>query len=988
MDTLKESDDVHVNPYIQQRSLQASGNSESLAEELIDAYYNEDSIEDKDDVAKHMGKSFVGLLTTASMYSGNIQSVLDDNIEDIEEIDEENNKLSDIEDEQVVEDFPCWLLKDVLLQGHIYLTNQSLIFLANLPISNDDKPCYSGNLSMEVNPSKRLIRYYATLQNNSLSFYNKSTDLYFPILTIDLKNVIKIEIIGNSFLNNNENWIKVITDSKSFNFKADSKHSARSWLGHLKKQLFKTNNNSNLVKIKFPLQNILSIEKNLIFDNTHTLKFKILENLNSYIYDDYFFMFFNNGLNFFNKINNIIDNLNSLEIDNVVDSTINLNPNKPTRLDMLTDFKDNLINLPSNLIKNSSSMWNSNPSHYPNELFDNNDEFLVSADESLISTKRFQSYFSLPENHLLVSTYYCYLHKNLPIYGKIYISSTEICFRSLIYGVKTKMILPLHDIENVIKEKGFRFGYYGLVLIISGHEELFIEFSTLISRDDCEFILLKQLEKKDQKIETPSVDLDTAKIKLFEDKIYNESGLDIPIIIENNSFKTIKPEKFFKFGLLTIGSRGDVQPYIALALGLMKDGHQVTIITHLEFKNWVESYNINFKEIAGNPAELMSLMVQHGSMNVGLLKEASSKFRGWIDELLITSWNACKSDVDILIESPSAMSGIHIAEALGIPYFRAFTMPWTRTRAYPHAFIVPNEKKGGSYNYLTHVLFENIFWKGISSQINNWRVNTLNLSKTNLTNLQQNKTPFLYNVSPIIMPPPVDYNDWVKVTGYWFLNESSSYEPSAELLEFIAAAKKEGKKLVYIGFGSIVVSNSKELTRAIIESVLESDVRCILNKGWSERLDDPLKNEMEIELPKEIYNSGSIPHDWLFPQIDAAVHHGGSGTTGATLKFGLPSIIKPFFGDQFFYANRIEDIGCGLQLKKLNVSSLSKALKEITTNSRIILKSKDYGSKILKENGVQNAINMIYNDLNYAKELILEKRKNVDDANEDDWLLV
>lgn len=91
------------------------------------------------------------------------------------------------------------------------------------------------------------------------------------------------------------------------------------------------------------------------------------------------------------------------------------------------------------------------------------------------------------------------------------------------------------------------------------------------------------------------------------------------------------------------------------------------------------------------------------------------QFRGWIDDLLKTSWEACQG-TDVLIESPSAMGGIHIAEALCIPYYRAFTMTWTRTRcacyvfqhldaywyysAYPHAFAVPEHKMGGGYNYM------------------------------------------------------------------------------------------------------------------------------------------------------------------------------------------------------------------------------------------------------------------------------------------------
>ena len=149
--------------------------------------------------------------------------------------------------------------------------------------------------------------------------------------------------------------------------------------------------------------------------------------------------------------------------------------------------------------------------------------------------------------------------------------------------------------------------------------------------------------------------------------------------------------------MLTIGSRGDVQPYIALAKGLIADGHRVRIATHGEFKEWVESFEIEYGYVGGDPAELMRICVENGTFTVAFLKEGVQKvslilhallpptyysfqFRGWIDDLLKTSWEACQG-TDVLIESPSAMGGIHIAEALRIPYFRAFTMTWSRTRS-------------------------------------------------------------------------------------------------------------------------------------------------------------------------------------------------------------------------------------------------------------------------------------------------------------------
>ncbi|KAK6202495.1 sterol 3-beta-glucosyltransferase [Scheffersomyces amazonensis] len=669
------------------------------------------------------------------------------------------------------------------------------------------------------------------------------------------------------------------------------------------------------------------------------------------------------------------------------------------------------------VISNVGSKWTAPIGHFI-KISENDSNYVKDSSIRQESQEHFIKHFSLNSEKKLIATYYCHLIRTLPVYGKLYIGQTEICFRSLLPGVSTKMILPLTDIETCYKEKSAKLTYYGLVIMIKGRQKLFLEFSSQKPRDDCEEVMLKQLEAfHEDEVWSPTpiqwgnnydlelnrvrlssndgitspveqrvIDankkiayskIDNARLKMFEDRINAASGLDIPLILEDSPFIKIeiKPSTSYKFTFLTIGSRGDVQPYIALGKGLINEGHVVTIATHKEFEPWIRKHGMDFKEIAGDPGELMSLMVTHGSMSVSFLREASAKFRSWITELLSSSWEACQG-ADILIESPSAMGGVHIAEALGIPYMRAFTMPWTRTRAYPHAFIVPDQKKGGSYNYLTHVMFETVFWKGISSQINKWRVKELDLPRTNLMRMQQTKIPFLYNVSPSIFPPSVDFSDWVKVTGYWFLDEGAAeqYDPPEALLNFMADANESGKKIVYIGFGSIVVKDAKSLTKAVVEAVLNADVRCILNKGWSDRLSTN-KDEPEIELPPEVYNSGAIPHDWLFPRIDAAVHHGGSGTTGATLRWGVPTIIKPFFGDQFFYASRVEELGVGISLKKLNSRSLAKALDNAVSDLNMIEKCKRLSEKIQTENGVLSAIEVIYSEMEYARSLITAKQQ-------------
>lgn len=110
-------------------------------------------------------------------------------------------------------------------------------------------------------------------------------------------------------------------------------------------------------------------------------------------------------------------------------------------------------------------------------------------------------------------------------------------------------------------------------------------------------------------------------------------GLDIPAL------DTVRK---MHITCVTIGTRGDVQPYIALCKGFMEDGHTCRIATHEEYRDWVTSFGIEFEVVEGNPADLMQLCVDHGMFSYGFLKAGISQFRGWIDELLRSIYTACQ----------------------------------------------------------------------------------------------------------------------------------------------------------------------------------------------------------------------------------------------------------------------------------------------------------------------------------------------------------
>ncbi|KAK1230352.1 hypothetical protein PQX77_006562 [Marasmius sp. AFHP31] len=424
--------------------------------------------------------------------------------------------------------------------------------------------------------------------------------------------------------------------------------------------------------------------------------------------------------------------------------------------------------------------------------------------------------------------------------------------------------------------------------------------------------------------------------------------------------------KSLHFACLTIGSRGDVQPYIALGLALIKQGHKVTIITHEEYKPWVEGFGLAHKTAGGDPAALMKLSVENKMFSPEFFKEKVAKFRPWLDELLVEAWEACQG-ADVLLESPSAMAGVHIAEALHIPYFRTFTMPWSKTSAFPHPFLSP-PVESHIFNTVSHVLFGAVMWAATSGQINRWRTNTLKIGTTNYDQLAQSKIVHIYNFSEAVVPKPLDWGDTTTISGYWFLdNPDLKWSPPEDLIAWMDQARNDNKPIVYIGFGSITVPQPNRISTRIIKAVLQSDVRAIIGKGWSARCSKE-EDYPEPEIPKECYVVDSIPHDWLFPKVDAVLHHGGAGTTGASLRAGVPTLIKPWFGDQFFWASRVQKLGAGLKVPSLRVNDIAEALTKATTNRVMKEKAVAVGERIRAENGVRNAIHTIYTYLDHASQ--------------------
>ena len=365
--------------------------------------------------------------------------------------------------------------------------------------------------------------------------------------------------------------------------------------------------------------------------------------------------------------------------------------------------------------------------------------------------------------------------------------------------------------------------------------------------------------------------------------------------------------------IMTVGSRGDVQPFVGLGLGLQAQGHRVRLATHEVFRSFVEGHGLEFAPLAGDPKELMAMMVRNNNMfSVGFIKDGLTTKRSWIRKLLASCWEACTSpdksyQADAIIANPPSFAHVHIAEALNIPLHMVFTMPWTPTRAFQSPFFTSAAPADTARNAFSYHAVDRLIWMGTRDLVNEFR-HRIGLRRIGVADRQghrllaRRRVPFTYCFSKHLLPKPADWNVWVDVSGFFFLdNPDLNYEAPADLLAFLK--RDPDRPPVFVGFGSIVVKDPDALTQLVIEAIVKSGRRAIIQKGWA---------GMEPEgVPDDIYMIGRAPHDWLFQQCSLVVHHGGAGTTAAGLRAGKPTVIVPFFGDQFFWGRTVSSMGVG-----------------------------------------------------------------------------
>lgn len=406
--------------------------------------------------------------------------------------------------------------------------------------------------------------------------------------------------------------------------------------------------------------------------------------------------------------------------------------------------------------------------------------------------------------------------------------------------------------------------------------------------------------------------------------------------------------------ILAVGSRGDVQPYVALAQGLQAAGHTVKVAAGTNFEGFVRGQGVDYAPLRADYYALMDSpegQALKSGNPIRVMQHMKTTVFPLMRRLLDDTWAAAQN-ADALIYHPKALSGLHLAEALGIPAIAAIALPIVApTSAFP-APGLPLPNLGGFFNRLTYKLVDAAA-ASFGGMIQEWRQSIGLSAKSNVIQgmmLRGQPVPVLYFYSPHVIPRPADWPPSVHVTGYWFLKDQSGWTPPADLMRFLA----EGPAPVYVGFGSMVAENAESFTRTVIEGIQQAGVRAVLATGWG--------GLRTSDLPASIFRLQEAPHDWLFPQMAAVAHHGGAGTTGAGLRAGKPTVIVPFIADQPFWGQQIEKLGLGpapIPQKRMTAAALAEALKIAVTNDSMRERAVQLGARIRTEDGVGEAVRVI-----------------------------
>lgn len=419
-----------------------------------------------------------------------------------------------------------------------------------------------------------------------------------------------------------------------------------------------------------------------------------------------------------------------------------------------------------------------------------------------------------------------------------------------------------------------------------------------------------------------------------------------------------------RINLLTVGTRGDVQPALALGLGLKRAGFAVQLVAFEEFRSLVTAYGVDFVPLRGNIRELLDPGAGKAAFSATSLFALLKLFQKTYAGLFADIWQTSQSCDLLISNAATALVVAAVAEKLQIPHIETSVFPGWPTRAFP-SFFGPWSPALGAHSrglagQITGAL-NRFSYQPVNWAVSLWLLPIIARCRRDILGLPGRKpqqsnqppAPILAGFSQYVLPRPPDWPENVHVTGYWYL-DTPAFEPPPALQAFLDA----GAPPLYVGFGSMPSQNPEQVADTVIQALALTGQRGILLTGQGLLG----RGIVQRSSTHPVYFVESIPHDWLLPRVAAVVHHGGAGTTAAGIRAGIPSILVPIGADQRLWAYRVETLGVGptpIPRSQLTAEYLAHAITQAVTDPPMRQRAAALGTKIRAEDGVGEAVRIV-----------------------------
>lgn len=407
--------------------------------------------------------------------------------------------------------------------------------------------------------------------------------------------------------------------------------------------------------------------------------------------------------------------------------------------------------------------------------------------------------------------------------------------------------------------------------------------------------------------------------------------------------------------LIAAGSRGDVQPFVALGVGLRRAGHEVTVCATKDFGPLVVQHGLAFTGFSVSAAELMDSdlgrdWLGHSSHNPIVELRRFRAFARTSGVRMAGETAALAGTFDLVISGVLTAYGAQaLAEASGARHLIALLAPCEPTQAGWAGLQAPVPDRWTRRNLVAGTvgawIMADVIWAP-GERIRE----LLGLPRGRRRRVRQvfRETPALLGFSPAVVPPAADWPAGHVVTGYWFLDEGPPPELERRRIEEFVAA---GEPPIYVGFGSMSTHDAAGTMAAIADALARTGRRGVISSGGA-GLGSIGAGSDQLSV------IGSVAHSWLFPQCAGAIHHGGAGTTAAALAAGIPQGVVAHIGDQPYWGRRVHELGVGaapIRRHEFSADSLSTMIAEVIDPVRT-LRAAALGDQIRTEDGVGRAV--------------------------------